>query len=271
MIVIKLWQWVVAVCVLLVIAVFYLIMRVPLSLFFNDEMQSMGVTDIDGASLSRGELWVSEGSVQAMRNLFYPEESQSDGNGSNNKKLSGGANSRPRLLNLSYRWCPSNGIGTWCVAVENDLVSFDAVVTPRSSQIKVVDANIHRLSTDLFGAAGTLMKGSIRGKIQSATVTSYECPMQNLEGLSGQLEVSNLRVMGSVMGDHQVAARSSGSSIEVVIDGESVEGKFSLANGAYQAQGQLVASGQLETMARSLMRSLGANRYGWEIDGKIPC
>lgn len=155
--------------------------------------------------------------------------------------------------------------------VESEIASFDAEVTPRPSNLNISDARVHRLSSDVLGALGSAVDGDIQGEIELLRVASYECPLQNLKALSAQLEVSRLKVMGASMGEHQIVARNRGQTIEISIDGASVEGSVNLESGSYEAAGELTANPQIEAIARSLMRSLGSNRYGWEIAGSIPC
>ena len=153
----------------------------------------------------------------------------------------------------------------------SDSASFDAVVTPRTSQLEISDAHIDRLSPDLFGTVAAMFDGNIRGEIQLLRVMSFDCPLQNLDELSAQFQVGNMHVMGAPVGDHQIVAKNHGADVEVTIDGESVDGTVSIADGTYVAEGRLLASGQLEAIARSLMRPLGASRYAWEVKGSIPC
>lgn len=240
MIALRPWKSILVVVALLVLLAGYLVMKLPLSYFFSDEMNEMGITDIDGASLSGGDLWVSHPSI-------------------------------PGLLRVEYVWCPGSGIGSWCLNVENELVNVTAVVTPRADVMLITDANIQRLSSQLFGAVGGLVEGLIVGNIQQIKFNSYQCPLQYLEEFSGQLKVTQLTAFGSSMGDHQIVARNAGEKIEVKISGQSVDGTINLSGGAYEAKGELQANPQIEAMARSFMRSLGSSRYGWEINGKIPC
>ena len=207
-------------------------------------MQEYGITDLSGASLGSGHLWIGQDAI-------------------------------PGVVELRYDWCPTNGLGTWCVEVESEMARFDAEVAPRSSSFKISDAILHRVSSDLFpslfGPLASTIEGDIQGEIELLRIGSYECPLQNLQELSGQLEVNRLNAAGASMGDHQIVANNQGESILINISGASLEGNVNLQDGSYEAQGQLTAQPQIEPYVRSLMRSLGSNRYGWEIKGSIPC
>lgn len=240
MTVFKVWHWILGVFLLLMFVLVYAAMKMPLSFLFSDQMREFGITDIEGASVSGGSLWISQASL-------------------------------PGLVKVDYVWCPGKGIGSWCVTVENETVNLDAVVTPRKESLLITDADIHRLSSDLLGSAANLFDARLGGQVQEMKFSSYQCPLQHLEQFSAQLKISNLSMMGSSLGDHQIVASNMGENIEVKINGESLDGTVSLADGAYKASGELLANIQIEAMARSFMRSLGANRYGWEINGKIPC
>lgn len=203
-------------------------------------MQRFGITDLSSASLGKGHMWIGQETI-------------------------------PGLIEVNYVWCPTQGLGTWCVEVTSEIARFDAEITPRPSSLDVSDARVYQLSSDVLGALGAAVDGDIQGEIELLRVASYECPLQNLQELSAQLEVSRLELMGASMGEHQIVARNRGQTIEISINGDSVEGNVNLERGNYEAEGQLTANPQIEAIARSLMRSLGSNRYGWEIKGSIPC
>lgn len=248
MIRLRAWQWTLLVIAAILVVLLYACFKLPLSLLWREDMQRFGITDLSNASLSSGHLWLGHDDVSG-------------------------------LVEVNYRWCPINGLGTWCMEVESEAGSFDAQVAPRPSSLSVSDAHVHRVSQEflhqalapLLGPFSKTVDGNIQGEIEFLRIASYECPMQNLRELSAQLEVSRFSVAGASIGDHQIVARNLGQAIEVDIGGTSIEGKVNLEGGSYEAEGQLLASPQIESVVRSLMSSLGDNRYGWEIKGSIPC
>jgi len=252
MIRLRAWQWTLLVITAILVILVYLCFKLPLSLLWREEMQRFGITDLSNASLSSGHLWVGQDDISG-------------------------------LVEVNYRWCPAKGLGTWCMEVEGEMGSFDAQVAPRRSSFSVSDARVYRVSRErlhqflepffdpLLGPFAKTVDGDIQGEIEFLHAASYECPMQNLRELSAQLEVSRFSVAGAVMGDHQIVARNLGQAIEIDINGTSLQGKVNVENSSYDAEGQLLASPQIESVVRSLMRSLGGSRYGWDIKGSIPC
>lgn len=226
--------------IVFVVLALYLAMSLPLSLFFSDEMSEMGITDISGASVAKGDVWVSHPSVSG-------------------------------LIAVSYAWCPKQGIGSWCATVSGDHIEAKTVLTPRPSSLSLTDTEIEKFSTLLLGGIGSAIGGTIDGTIQEARFSSYQCPLQNLQFLNAQLHIANVNVLGSAMGEHNLAAKTVGPRIEAEIVGESLDGLVTLADGDYEASGELVATDMIAAMARSFMRPLGGDRYGWEIRGAVPC
>jgi len=234
------WQAVTVGVVLFMILLLIVLMKLPLRLVFAEKMVEMGITDINGASISGGRVWVS------------------------NEKL-------PGIAEVVYRWCPMRGFTSWCVDVENPLISVNAVLSVGSDRLKVTRGDLRRFSSSLLGPTASLVELSLAGDIKELVISSYDCPMQNVDRMTLTLNTEQVKVLGSLLGPHQIEAEQGDAGIDIRVSGDAMTALVKLSNGDYDASGELLATGGIASMARTLMKSLGDDRYGWEIKGKLPC
>lgn len=228
------WQWSLIAVFALLLLLAYSLFKLPLSLFYGDLFKEHGVTDVNGASISRGNLRVN------IERLGF--------------------------TNIVYEWCPSEGLGSWCVEIDAESAELQGVVKPRPSNLTVNDAVIDRLSPTLLGLVTLVVDSDIRGQVESLHLASFDCPLQSIEDVSAAFQAD------SRLGALQLNATSVGKKIDVSILGDALEGAAEIEGGAYEASGELTAkTGPLQIMASSLMTSLGENRYGWKTGGNIPC
>lgn len=232
-------RWLVGgVAVLAVGAVLF--MTAPLRWVFADEMAAQGVTDIDGASLSGGRVWLSRDAFSGV-------------------------------IELNYRWCPMSGLRSWCVVAEGELLDADATVFFGRHGMRIMDGNIQHLSSAIFGPAASLVDLQIQGTVNELVLSSYDCPLQSVASFEADLRVQRSQVLGSALGAHRLVSKNTSRGVDVAIDGEALSGTMSLSERGYEASGELIAEAALGAMARTLMRPLGENRYAWEIEGRMPC
>ena len=236
------WQIISLGTVAFILLLLVVLAKLPLRLVFAEKMEAFGVTDINGASFSGGRLWVS------------------------NEHL-------PGLAEVTYRWCPLQGLKSWCVDVEHPLVGLEAVLSVGSDKLRVTRGDLRMFSSSLLGAKASLVDLSLKGEVEELVISSFDCPMQHIDRLVLQLttEQVTVQLLNTSLGAHQIKADTTGGDTELNLTGDSLTGLVRLSGDAYEASGELLSNERIAGLAKAQMRSLGDNRFGWELKGKLPC
>jgi hypothetical protein len=225
----------------IVLAFVVIAANLPLRLVAGDMLAETEYTDLEGASLTSGDIWINAEGVQGP-------------------------------VHLAYHWCPGLFPGRWCVSVEHTSAKLETIFTLRGlNEISFEDLQIESLDLQALGVAGGMLDARIFGEIERLDWIQNECPLQGIKLLRGNLATSNLSILGSATGGHQLSMESVSGGINIVIGGDTFSGVMEIRNASYAAEGELLAPEQMLAMAQSLMRPLGGNRFGWEISGELPC
>ncbi len=228
--------------VIALLAIFILIaINLPLRMIAGDILAEMEYTDLEGASLVSGDLWINTEGVQGP-------------------------------VHLTYHWCPGLFPGRWCVSLEHTSAKLETVFSLRGlDEISFENMQIESLDLQALGVTGGMLNARISGEIERLDWVQNDCPLQGITQLRGNLVTSNLSVLGSAAGGHQLSMKSISEGIDIAVGGDTFSGMMEIRNATYAAEGELLASQEMLAMAQNLMRPLGGNRFGWEISGELPC
>ncbi len=227
--------------VAIIVALILIAANLPLRVVAGDMLVETEYTDLEGASLMSGDLWINTEGVQGP-------------------------------VHLTYRWCPGLFPGRWCVSVEHASAKLETIFTLRGlNEISFENMQIESLDLQALGLIGGMLNARISGEIERLDWIQNDCPLQGIKQLRGNLATSNLSILGSATGGHQLSMESVSEGINIVIGGDTFSGRMEIRNASYVAEGDLIAPEEMLAMAQSLMRPLGDNRFGWEISGELPC
>lgn len=218
-----------------------IIASLPLRLFVEDSLDAYEFTDLNGASLFSGDIW-----------LKYEE-------------LAG-------LIHISYHWCPGLSPLAWCADLQHASAAMDGRFA--FSGVEEVEASSLRIDfIDLaaLGVAGGLVNSRISGELNELSITMGNCPLRQIKSLEGSLDAANVQLFGASLGPHQMSFNNSDAGIRANLQGETFTGIIELDGSKYSARGELEAPESIAAMARSLMTPLGNNRFSWAISGALPC
>ena len=231
-----------AISILLVTVV---LVTAPIGLLFGGVLKDSGIrySDFERATLASGELWLV-------------------------------AEPLPGLMRANYHWCPGLSLTRWCTDFSHPALTVKSHLTfSRSGEVRFTDTEIKQLDASVFGIAAGLLHARVTGYISNARLLSLNCPLAQLSDVSAEFNFAGLALFGANIGSHNLKITSIENEVGFrgLISGESINGKFALNEGSYSANGELLANEQVESLAKSLMTSLGENRYGWQLQGAIPC
>lgn len=227
--------------VALVVVLLVMAVNLPIRLVAGKALESIDYTDLSGASLRKGDLWVR-------------------------------LDSAPGLVHVVYRWCPALSPLRWCMDLQHPAFAIEGQVSLSLSQlVSISDLEIHSMDIAALGLGAGLVDARIDGRIDSMAFHISTCPLRQLDHLQGNFSTQSIRFFGASAGAHQLQIATEGSNINADISGETFSGRVQLANGSYSARGEMIAPDSIAAMAQSLMRPLGGNRFGWEIKGELSC
>lgn len=221
-------------------------LNMPLRLFAPSLFEDINITDLEGASAVSGHVWVAVEQV-------------------------------PGLIEINYKWCPSLSLTSWCVDASHSAFVIDGNLSlVGTSAIQVKNININNLDIAALNLGGGLVTGLINGQVRSAKIPLVSCFIKQIKDLDASMTMASLRVFGANAGAHQMQIVSDSSldeepNINVALQGDTFSGAVTLSSGRYDAKGEMLAPDSMVSMAQSFMRSLGDNRFGWEISGNVPC
>lgn len=218
-----------------------IVMNLPLRLFAGDMLDDVEYTDLEGASLLSGDVWVSAEGIQGP-------------------------------VRVQYHWCPGLFPGRWCASVDHASAKLEAYLILRGMDtLSFEQMHIQAIDMQSLGVAGGLVSARIAGEIDRLDWTLSDCPLTGIKYLQGSLVASDLGILGTSTGAHRLDISTVSEGINVNLGGDTFSGTIEIRDNVYAARGELVAPESMLSMARSLMRPLGDNRFAWEISGNLPC
>jgi len=231
----------VATGLLVLLLALVLLVNLPVRLFAEQQLADLDYSDLEGATLLSGDLWIS---LDA---------------------LPGG------LAHLVYNWCPGLSPLTWCLDLRHHSVDMNANIQfSDTDRLALSDVKINSLDISALGLAVGLVDARFRGEIGSIELPVSGCALRDMQLNFGYLQTGDIRIFGISTGPHRLELVGSQQSADGELSGDTFSGNIQLAQSGYSAAGEMRAPQQIETLARSLMTPLVGNRYGWEINGTIP-
>jgi len=210
-------------------------------LLAGDMLESVEYTDLEGASLLSGDLWVNVDAVQGP-------------------------------MHVVYQWCPGLSPARWCTSVEHASATLETFVVLRGiNAVSLEQMHIQAIDIQALGVAGGLLNARVSGEIERLDWIRSDCPLTGIKHLQGNLEASDLGLFGTSTGAHRLDIATVSEGINISLGGDTFSGTIEIQDDEYAARGELIAPESMLSMARSLMRPLGGNRFSWEISGKLPC
>ncbi|MBC6427647.1 MAG: hypothetical protein GDA55_00140 [Cellvibrionales bacterium] len=231
----------------LLVAAVLTVANLPLQWLAGERLSSLTYTDIDGATLLGGSLWLTtEG---------------------------------PGLLQVDYHWCPRLALLSWCVRAAQDRTAIAGRVELHGSRLRLHRAEITQLDLRSLGLGAGVVDARFDGRIDQLEIALGDCPLQNITRLRGTLSTADIRIFGHSSGPHQVdLTHPEPGQLRATLQGDAFSGQIQIemqnAAARYTASGELQATGELAefaTLASTIMRPLGENRFAWNAAGELPC
>ena len=219
-----------------------LLMTLPLRLVVGDAFSEFEFTEIQGASLSSGDIWLN---LEAI----------------------------PGLTRLNYDWCPGLAPLSWCIDLTSPSFALNGRLSVLGAQtIAFADVHIDALDLDSLGVAGGLVQARVSGQVNTLQLgLGSNCPLTEISAVDALLETSSVDLFGVDTGAHRLVLSGSQAEITGELTGATFTGQIRLSDAQYSAAGEMSAPDSIAPMMASVMRPLGGNRFGWEIGGKLPC
>ncbi|GEM_PF-1659829 len=177
------------------------------------------------------------------------------------------------IINLSWSWCPGLKILNWCTEVDTDSLQSEGEVAYQiSGGVKLTDLKVELDSLEFLGLVPGLVNAKIRGQIHSMHIQDFDCPLRNSQNLSAEFELIETSILGGQLEDIQVRLEQQGDQYLITATGSQLEGEFIVERDlTYLGSGEITPPANLVGMMGSLARPLGGGRFGWELEGQIPC
>ncbi len=223
------------------IAFILIVLNMPVRLFAGHLLDEANYTDLHGASLTSGDVWLNVEGIQGP-------------------------------VHVLYHWCPGSAPLRWCVSLEHASVNVDTRLILRGlDTMSLQNMQVTSLDLQALGVAGGLIRGRLSGVMDRVDWRMSECPLLGVEELQGSLSAAEINIFGTSTGAHRLDMTTVDEGINMNLTGDTFSGTIEIRGNQYLAEGELIAPESMMSMAQSLMRPLGGNRFGWEISGSLPC
>lgn len=177
------------------------------------------------------------------------------------------------IFDVSWLWCPSGGFLNWCTEIKSEALQARGQLNYRiSGWLNIADMDIVMDSLSLFGVMSAIVDAELVGRIETLDIQDFACPLRNAENMSAQFEMRQPQLLGNLLKDFRVDIGQLGQEYLLKISGQEIQGEFAVdAALRYSGEGEMIVPPNLRGLMDNLAIPLGNNRYGWKLDGEIPC
>lgn len=230
-----------SVLALLLLVTGAVLLNLPLRYMAADQLAALEYTDLQGASLLRGDLWLQLDPL-------------------------------PGLTHLVYNWCPGISPLSWCLDIEHvAFVATGRLGVSLDQQIHLSAVDLQSLDLAELGLASGLVAARIEGRVESLRFFPSDCAIKNIEHVEARLQSASIQVFGFAAGAHQLAVNTENASIRAQLSGDTFSGSVEVSAGRYEARGEMNSPESMVSMAQTFMSPLGGNRFAWQLKGDLPC
>lgn len=177
------------------------------------------------------------------------------------------------IIDLSWTWCPSLSLLNWCTDISADALQSEGELGIKlSGGIELTDFSLEMDSLEFLGLVPGLVDAKLRGRVASMEIRDFDCPLRDSRNLSAEFELVETRILGGDLENIEIQLSQQGEQYLIKASGRQLEGEFLVDNGlTYRGSGEITPPANLVGMMGSLARPLGDGRFGWELEGQIPC
>lgn len=177
------------------------------------------------------------------------------------------------IVDLSWTWCPGLSLLNWCTEISADAMQSEGELGIKlSGGIELTNFRLEMDSLEFLGLVPGLVDAKLRGRVRSMEIRDFDCPLRNSRNLSAEFELVETRILGGELENIEIQLEQQDENYLIRASGRQLEGDFLVDSGlSYRGSGEITPPENLVGMMGSLARPLGNGRYGWELEGQIPC
>lgn len=177
------------------------------------------------------------------------------------------------IVDLSWTWCPGLSLLNWCTEISADAMQSEGELGINlSGGIELTNFRLEMDSLEFLGLVPGLVDAKLRGRVRSMEIRDFDCPLRNSRNLSAEFELVETRILGGELENIEIQLEQQDENYLIRASGRQLEGDFLVDSGlSYRGSGEITPPENLVGMMGSLARPLGNGRYGWELEGQIPC
>jgi|MEHZ01.5.fsa_nt_MEHZ011397388.1_3 hypothetical protein len=177
------------------------------------------------------------------------------------------------IVDLSWTWCPGLSLLNWCTEISADALQSEGELGLKfSGAIELTDFRLEMDSLEFLGLVPGLVDAKLRGRVRAMEIRDFNCPLRAGRNLSAEFELVETRILGGELENIDIQIEQQDEQYVIQASGQQLEGKFLVDSGlTYRGSGEITPPANLVGMMGSLARPLGNGRFGWELEGQIPC
>lgn len=175
-------------------------------------------------------------------------------------------------LLVNWRWCPTKGLLSACVAASRNRTYMHARISAGFGGIQLREGTFSGVDVADLGLTGSALHATLAGQIAEATLPWGQCLQRALISAQGELRVAGLTVAGNREKDLKLQLVGDGKQ-GFRLAGEEFSGDFVIAGS--QLSGTVAVAEHLAPIdTRKLMKptQLGSgNGYSLDVSQKLSC
>lgn len=177
------------------------------------------------------------------------------------------------IFEVSWNWCPNRVILNWCTNLDSESIQLEGQLGYKlSGALNVSRTQFELSSLSIFGVMSGLLDAQLTGQIQSLDIVDFDCPLRNAKNLSALIEMRAPKILGNPLESIRADISQSESDYVIDLSGDQVSGGFQVNSALmYSGKGEMTPPPNLIGLMDSMAIPLGNGRYGWELEGEIPC
>ena len=177
------------------------------------------------------------------------------------------------IFEVSWNWCPNRIILNWCAGLDSASAKAEGQLGYKLSGVLNLSATQFELSSlSILGVVPGLLDAQLTGQIQSLDIVDFDCPLRNAKNLNALIEMRNPKILGNPLENIRADISQTESDYLVDLSGDQISGGFRVDSSLiYSGKGEMTPPENLVGLMDSMAIPLGNGRYGWELEGEIPC
>lgn len=177
------------------------------------------------------------------------------------------------IFEVSWDWCPNSVILNWCANLDSESVHVEGQLGYKlSGALNVSRTRFELSSLSILGAVSGLLDAQLTGQIESLDIVDFDCPLRNARNLDALIEMRDPKILGNSLESIRADISQTETDYIVELSGDQVSGGFRVDSSLYYTgKGEMTPPANLVGLMDSMAIPLGNGRYGWELEGEIPC